>query len=118
MVFPISTMPLVNAVVFATNEKTKRIFNLHNEDEMTLAEGVFCGGVAGFFNCSVVTPVELIKCRLQIQTEASVKNSFYTGIIDCLVKTWNAEGIRGLYKGNVASILREIPAYGGKILII
>jgi hypothetical protein len=33
--------------------------------------------------------------------------------MDCLVKTWKNEGVRGLYKGNFASIVREIPAYGG-----
>ena len=106
-------MPVINAVVFATNEKTKRLFHLHNEEDMSLWEGVFCGGVAGFVNCCVVTPVELVKCRLQIQTEANIKNSYYTGIVDCLVKTWKQEGVRGLYKGNFASIMREIPAYGG-----
>ncbi len=106
-------MPIINAVVFATNEKTKRVFHLHNEEDVTLWEGVFCGGVAGLVNCVVVTPVELVKCRLQVQTEACIKNSFYTGIMDCLVKTWKNEGIRGLYKGNFASIVREIPAYGG-----
>lgn len=85
---------------------------------MSLAEGMFCGGVAGFVNCIVVTPVELVKCRLQVQTEACIKNSYYTGIIDCLVKTWKTEGVRGLYKGNFASIVREIPAYAGWISLI
>jgi len=31
-----------------------------------------------------------------------------------LVKTGRSEGIKGLYKGNFASIVREIPAYGGQ----
>ena len=82
---------------------------------MSLWEGIFCGGVAGLVNCVIVTPVELVKCRLQVQTEACIKNSFYTGIVDCLFKTYITEGLRGLYKGNFASIIREIPAYGGNL---
>ena len=85
--------------------------------EMTLSEGFLCGGVAGFVNCIVITPVELVKCRLQVQKDA-IKNSYYTGIRDCLIKTWKKDGIKGLYKGNFASIAREIPAYGGKFNLI
>jgi len=80
---------------------------------MTLGEGIFCGSVAGLVNCLVVTPVELVKCRLQIQAETK-KQAYYKGILDCLFKTYKLEGIKGLYKGNIATIFRDIPAYAGQ----
>jgi len=72
-----------------------------------MASGAFCG----FVNCIVVTPVELVKCRLQIQADSKKKK--YNGIIDCIVKTYKKFGINGLYRANYATIMREIPAYAG-----
>lgn len=65
--------------------------------------------------CSTVvaTPVELVKTRLQVQ-KASKSNSYYKGIFDCLRKTYYYNGIRGVYKGNLITNLREIPAIAGK----
>jgi len=73
--------------------------------------GIISGGFCGLVNCVLVTPIELVKCRLQIQ--ADNKKKMYKGIMDCLVKTYNHSGIRGLYKGNYATIMREVPAYAG-----
>lgn len=65
--------------------------------------------------CTVVaTPVELVKTRLQVQRSSKV-NSYYNGIFDCLKKTYIYNGIRGIYKGNLITNLREIPAISCKI---
>ena len=80
---------------------------------MTLKQGMFCGGVAGLINCVIITPVELVKCRLQVQFENKSK-SYYKGVIDCLGKVYRADGIKGIYTGNFITILREIPAYAGQ----
>ena len=61
----------------------------------------------------MLTPVDLVKSRLQVQRE-SKQSSYYKGTVDCLFKTYGNFGLRGLYKGNLITILREIPAYGGK----
>ena len=66
------------------------------------------------FSTVVATPVELVKTRLQVQKD-SKSNSYYKGIFDCLRKTYNYDGIRGIYKGNLITNLREIPAISGKI---
>jgi len=66
------------------------------------------------FSTVVATPVELVKTRLQVQID-SKSNSYYKGIFDCLRKTYNSKGIRGIYKGNLITNLREIPAIAGKV---
>ena len=76
---------------------------------MTTAEGIFCGGIAGLINCILVTPSELIKCRLQILSSPSQNSNKH--IYDMIFKILKEENFKGLYKGNVATILREIPAY-------
>ncbi len=67
-------------------------------------------------NCIVVTPVELVKCKLQVQYDNKKKR--YKGIIDCLVKMYKAYGIKGLYQGNYATIVCEVPAYAGKSVFL
>jgi solute carrier family 25 carnitine/acylcarnitine transporter 20/29 len=60
-----------------------------------------------------VAPIELVKVRLQIQNESKA-NAYYKGVLDCINKTFKENGIKGLYKGTVATILREVPAYAGQ----
>jgi solute carrier family 25 carnitine/acylcarnitine transporter 20/29 len=113
MSFPLYSVPLVNAIVFSFHELAKRLFGLRNESEMRFHEGVLCGAFAGWANCIIVTPVELVKCRLQVQEESRV-NAYYKGVMDCIKKTYAEGGIRGLFKGNVATMLREVPAYAAQ----
>ena len=111
MSFPLITVPIVNAVVFSSNEFAKKLFSFHNENEMSLYEGVITGAFSGLVNCIIVTPVELVKCRLQVQNDSNKIK--YKGVLDCLFKIYNERGIKGLYAGNYASVLREMPAYAG-----
>jgi solute carrier family 25 (mitochondrial carnitine/acylcarnitine transporter), member 20/29 len=113
MSFPICSVPLVNAVVFSIHELSKRLLGFHQENEMNIYEGVICGAIAGWANCIVVTPIELVKCRLQIQSENKAK-AYYKGVFDCIKKTIRDEGIKAIYKGNYATMLREIPAYAAQ----
>jgi solute carrier family 25 (mitochondrial carnitine/acylcarnitine transporter), member 20/29 len=113
MSFPLCSVPLINAVVFSFHELAKKLFNLHNESEMSLYEGILCGAFAGWANCIIVTPVELVKCRLQVQHE-NRDTAYYKGVKDCIIKTYKESGIKSLYKGNVATVLREVPAYAAQ----
>lgn len=113
MSFPICSVPLVNAVVFSIHEFSKRLLGYNQEKEMDINEGVICGAIAGLANCIVVTPIELVKCRLQIQSEDKSK-AYYKGVINCIKKTISQGGIKSIYKGNFATMLREIPAYAAQ----
>ena len=65
--------------------------------------------VAGFMTSFVLGPLELIKCRIQLQGDRSV----YKGPLDCLTKIYKNEGLRfGVFRGFMATFLREIPHYG------
>jgi solute carrier family 25 carnitine/acylcarnitine transporter 20/29 len=113
MSFPLYSVPLVNAIVFAIHELSKRTLGLKEENEMDMYQGILCGGIAGFANCIVVTPIELVKCRLQVQHE-NKRNAYYKGVLDCISKTFKKDGFKGLYRGNFATIMREVPAYSGQ----
>ena len=75
---------------------------------------MFCGCFAGFINSFVLSPIELVKCRLQLQTESRA-NAYYKGSLDCLAKIVREEGVaNGFFKGLVPTINREIPAYAAQ----
>jgi hypothetical protein len=133
---PLSTAPLVNAVVFASfataKDALQRFRTEPGQAPRPLELGDIClaGGVAGLVNSAVVGPVELIKTRLQIQHERapSLRRRPFTastatataagagavpfrGPIDCIRRIVRTEGVIGLFRGMNATVLREIPAY-------
>ncbi|KAG7359598.1 mitochondrial carrier protein [Nitzschia inconspicua] len=81
-----------------------------DEENMTLLQLSLAGAGAGFGAAFVLTPVELVKCRLQVQNSMTSGFRVYSGPIDVIVQTIKTEGItRGLYRGHMSTLLREIP---------
>jgi hypothetical protein len=50
------------------------------------------GAVATIVNDALMTPGDVIKQRLQLA------NSPYTGVIDCVVKTYQSEGLKAFFR--------------------
>lgn len=62
------------------------------------------GAFSGIFTTSVMAPGERIKCLLQVQQgSGEVK---YNGMVDCAKKLYAEGGIRSIYKGSLATLLR------------
>ena len=75
---------------------------------------MIAGMFAGFTNSFVLSPIELVKCRLQIQRESKA-NAYYKGPIDCFQKIYLEEGVKnGLFKGLLSTLCREVPCYAGQ----
>nr|CDS30257.1 mitochondrial carnitine:acylcarnitine carrier [Hymenolepis microstoma] len=72
---------------------------------------LFCAGMfSGIFTTILMAPGERIKCLLQIQTkDAHIK---YHGPLDVVKQLYREGGIRSIYKGSVATLLRDVPASG------
>ena len=51
------------------------------------------GGVAGSVSWAIIYPLDVVKARLQTQTQGQ-----YTGMVDCFRKSVQAEGWRSLTK--------------------
>lgn len=63
---PLVTVPLINSIVFASYEFCKRQLGAVSEDDFTFGQSMVSGMFAGFVNSLVLSPIELVKCRLQI----------------------------------------------------
>lgn len=108
---PLITLPLVNSIVFASYEFSKSRMGVEPDQQFTVKQNMVAGCFAGFVNSFVVAPIELVKCRLQIQTEKNPQDRYYRSTIHAVTRIVQEEGVAALNKGMVATILREVPCY-------
>ncbi|CAH2068021.1 unnamed protein product [Thlaspi arvense] len=99
----------VNAMVFQIYAILSRSFDssLSLEDPPSY-RGVALGGVGtGAVQSLLLSPVELIKIRLQLQQQSSK-----SGPISLAKSILRREGLKGLYRGLTITVLRDAPAHG------
>ncbi|XP_034435825.1 solute carrier family 25 member 47-A [Hippoglossus hippoglossus] len=120
MTIPISTISVTSAVVFATYRDCLRRLNQARGADPTAPNrklDVFLSGmVAGIVQTSVLAPGDIVKVRLQCQTESKrggpdMPKPKYRGPIHCLLSIIREEGVRGLYRGILPLILRDAPSF-------
>lgn len=104
--YPLITVPIVNAIIFSSYELYKKITN---KQELSFINGIENGAFAGLVNTIVVSPVELVKCRMQLD-----KDFKYAKSSDCAKEILRAEGVRGLFRGTYSTAFREVWAYSAQ----
>ncbi|KAL7746809.1 carnitine transporter [Sorochytrium milnesiophthora] len=72
--------------------------------ELSLKEIGFAGAFSAVPTTLLMTPMERIKCVLQIQTEGNIK---YKGPADAARSILRESGVRGLFTGAPATLLRD-----------
>jgi len=105
---PLFNVPLLYAMYFGTYEFGKWAQGFHPNQDISTSGAVIAGAGAGLAVCCVMTPVELIKCRLQMQ--GTGRKVHTTTAYQLARDVVSSSGFRELYKGNLITILREIPA--------
>jgi len=78
--------------------------------EYSLQQIFSAGLLAGVFTTAIMAPGERIKCLLQIQYNTGGKK--YNGAVDCAKQLYKEGGIRSVFKGTNATLLRDVPASG------
>jgi len=76
--------------------------------KLSLAAIGFAGGFSAIPATLLMTPIERVKCILQVQGtgEGGTK---YRGPVDAVKGILSQGGIRSLYKGTAATLLRDVP---------
>ena len=69
---------------------------------------LLAGSFAGLVQTPLMTAVETVKIKLQLQRGAAG----FTGPVDCACQLVRAGGLRALFPGLAATLLREVPSYG------
>lgn len=79
------------------------------DDKLSAAQLCFAGGFSGILTTVIMAPGERIKCLLQVQ-QAATGPPKYKGPVDVAKSLFREGGIRSVYKGSVATLLRDVPA--------
>lgn len=110
MAAPLVGVTPMFAVCFFGFGVGKRIQQKTPDEELTYRQLFQAGMISGVFTTGIMVPGERIKCLLQIQQgSAEVK---YAGPVDCAKQLYKEGGIRSIYKGTAATLLRDVPATG------
>ena len=111
---PLTAQFFINAICFggeSISHKTLAKYLNEVGQEPSVLNSFFSGSFAGFLQCCVLVPTDIIKCRLQISA-VSLNQRKYSGVIDCVRDVYGSEGVRGLYRGLAPTLLREVPSFG------
>lgn len=112
------------AAYAAAQDSCRSLLSLNTKDELPLPLLCLCGSFSGVAASFLLTPVELIKCRLQVSpcgdsnagSTSSIRSTSnthitttkgFSGPLDVVRATLRAQGLRGLYRGHTATMLRE-----------
>ncbi|KAI3639216.1 hypothetical protein MIR68_002746 [Amoeboaphelidium protococcarum] len=116
---PLAGIAFCVSIQFATLEHMKRRFKesnaARNVHEFTPLQLYVSGGIAGVANSLISGPVEHIRTRMQVQTTSPGQSggAQYKSTYDCAKQIFKQFGIRGIYKGQGVTMLREWQGYGG-----
>lgn len=111
---PLATVAALNAVLFTVRGQMEALLRSEPGAALTVGQQVVCGAGAGVAVAILACPVELIKCRLQAQGTSTGSGATslamkYGGPSDVARHVLQSGGVRGLFKGLVPTMAREVP---------
>ncbi|GMY34200.1 mitochondrial arginine transporter BAC2-like [Fagus crenata] len=117
MAAPLASVTFQNAMVFQIYAVLSRAFDRSiSATDPPSYKGVALGGVGtGAVQSLILTPVELVKIRLQLQNNSYTKlhqADPYKGPVSVAKSIFKTEGIKGMYRGLTITLLRDAPAHG------
>jgi solute carrier family 25 carnitine/acylcarnitine transporter 20/29 len=80
--------------------------------DLTLTQKCVAGGLSAIPTTLITAPSERVKCLLQIQQAsgpAAAGSTQYKGMVDCATAVYKSGGMKSLYRGSMATLLRDVP---------
>ncbi|XP_006860994.1 PREDICTED: solute carrier family 25 member 45 isoform X1 [Chrysochloris asiatica] len=121
MSFPIASIALVNSVLFGVYSNVLLALTTTPHQERWTHPPVYmdvfiAGCLGGFVQAYCLAPFDLIKVRLQNQTEPRAQlgspRPRYRGPLHCMTSILQNEGPQGLFRGSGTLMLRDTPTLG------
>lgn len=103
---PMAGVSVINGIVFGAYGNVQRLSS--NPD--SFKSHFIAGSAAGLIQSLICSPMELAKTQLQVQNDrlGAVK---FKGPSQCLSFIYQNQGIRGLFNGLTATVLRDVPGF-------
>ncbi|XP_014061342.1 solute carrier family 25 member 47-A isoform X1 [Salmo salar] len=121
MSLPVTTVSMTSSVVFGMYRNCRQCLSQLRGGPGTpnTKLEIFLSGLAGgVATVTVMSPGDIVKVRLQCQTEslrarkgANLPKPKYRGPVHCLLTIVREEGVLGLYRGALPLMLRDGPSY-------
>ncbi|XP_030556078.1 congested-like trachea protein isoform X2 [Drosophila novamexicana] len=109
---PLTGVAPIFAMCFAGYALGKRLQQRGEEAKLTYPQIFVAGSFSGLFSTFIMAPGERIKVLLQTQGIGPGGEKKYNGMIDCAIKLYKEGGLRSVFKGSCATMLRDMPANG------
>ena len=110
---PLYGCMLETAILFVVYNQLTRAFhqlkNKKNSDHATFLGTAASGFGAGVMVSIILTPIELVKCRMQVEDTLSQRQKKYKGSWHCAIQTLRNDGVKGLFRGFTSFAFREAP---------
>jgi len=101
---PLLGQAAMNSTLFFANGQAKKLVEKKPGEPLSYGDLFISGCITGFAVAFVEGPVDLVKSQLQVNFKE------YNGFLDCARKVAGTYGIRGIYQGLGATLIRNIPA--------
>ncbi|XP_071759517.1 solute carrier family 25 member 47-A [Centroberyx gerrardi] len=119
MSLPVTTISMTSSVVFGTYRNCLQCLSQFRGagcGPNTKLEVFLSGMAGGVAQISVMSPGDIVKVRLQCQTESmrggtDMPKPKYRGPVHCLLSIVREEGVLGLYRGALPLMLRDGPSF-------
>lgn len=110
---PLTGLAFINAAMFSSYGKAKSVLGeSETGQKLPLYKIFLAGAVSGCVVSLIESPIDLLKCQLQMQYKHAPGDRQYHGLLDCFNSIFKQKGIRGLYQGLIPTLARNTPGQG------
>nr|ACG46400.1 mitochondrial carnitine/acylcarnitine carrier-like protein [Zea mays] len=106
MAAPLASVAFQNAMVFQVYAVLSRSLGPATSEPPSYASVALAGVSTGALQTLILSPVELVKIRLQLEAASG------HGPVEMVREILRREGLRGVYRGLAVTALRDAPAHG------
>ncbi|CAO4387090.1 unnamed protein product [Caenorhabditis nigoni] len=96
------------AIKLVANDFFRHKLAKEGEKQLSVGRGMLAGGLAGMFQISVTTPMELLKIQMQDQGRTLQPGQKKLSATELTMKLVKENGIAGLYKGLSSTLARDV----------
>lgn len=80
---------------------------LPNAEELPFASLLLCGALSGSFTSILLTPIELVKCKMQVPFIESAAARLPPTVLSITCDVYRHQGIKGFWHGQMGTLIRE-----------